>query len=438
MSISEFTAMMQNQAYKNWFKASGKNLAKQMVTELREIEEKSNRNAFHITIDTIKDVIFKLTSREPTENEVHGVLNNLKSVKLGRSGREPVVIEEDNSLFFPGINFDKISSIIKTGFKDIATDKKVSDFFQRGHVYGIPTQVGKRTLENIAVSSIPPEMKEKLLLMLGELIHELERQDEATSNLTQSSSLYASYRKKTTKYLIELQLVKVNQEAGLDVAPITNAIRRYFDPKNYVAIAKNLKTRPQDEFIKHIIESHGSPSYQELLVAAIVDTIQGKKISTKEYVVPKTEILKVTNKFVANKYKKQLKDTKSKLTLLHNKISRLPTTIPAPSNLSSLEALLRSRLALQIKENMGTGSAKNVLNYRTGRFAETATIERATISRAGMVSVFYNYMRNPYGTFSDGGRQQYPKSRDPKLLISKSIREIGSSAAYNRMRAVLV
>jgi hypothetical protein len=87
---------------------------------------------------------------------------------------------------------------------------------------------------------------------------------------------------------------------------------------------------------------------------------------------------------------------------------------------------------------MGTGSAKNVLNYRTGRFAETATIERATISRAGMVSVFYNYMRNPYGTFSDGGRQQYPKSRDPKLLISKSIREIGSSAAYNRMRAVLV
>lgn len=47
-------------------------------------------------------------------------------------------------------------------------------------------------------------------------------------------------------------------------------------------------------------------------------------------------------------------------------------------------------------------------------------------------------MRNPYATFSEGGRQQYPKSRDPKLLISTSIKEIAATKVANRLRAVLV
>ena len=85
---------------------------------------------------------------------------------------------------------------------------------------------------------------------------------------------------------------------------------------------------------------------------------------------------------------------------------------------------------------MGTGYDKKVLNYRSGRLADSASIERVSQSRAGMVSVFYNYMRNPYGTFSTGGAQQDPTSRDPKLLISKSIREIGASIVGNRMRAL--
>jgi hypothetical protein len=59
-------------------------------------------------------------------------------------------------------------------------------------------------------------------------------------------------------------------------------------------------------------------------------------------------------------------------------------------------------------------------------------------SRAGMITAFYSYMKNPYATFSDGGRQQNPKSRDPKLLISKSIREIAAQQVGNRLRAVVV
>jgi len=45
-------------------------------------------------------------------------------------------------------------------------------------------------------------------------------------------------------------------------------------------------------------------------------------------------------------------------------------------------------------------------------------------------------MKNPYATFSQGGQQSRPASRDPKLLISKSIREIVQQQVGNRLRAV--
>jgi hypothetical protein len=85
---------------------------------------------------------------------------------------------------------------------------------------------------------------------------------------------------------------------------------------------------------------------------------------------------------------------------------------------------------------MGDGDSRNVLNYRTGRLAGSAKVEYMSQSRAGMITAFYSYMKNPYATFSDGGRQQNPKSRDPKLLISKSIREIAAQQVGNLLRAV--
>lgn len=107
-------------------------------------------------------------------------------------------------------------------------------------------------------------------------------------------------------------------------------------------------------------------------------------------------------------------------------------------NLTSLQSLLDANLSQIIKQNMGSGNSRNILNLRTGRFAESAKVERLSESRAGMITAFYSYMKNPYATFSDGGQQQYPKSRDPKLLISKSIREIAQQQVANRLRAVAI
>ena len=92
----------------------------------------------------------------------------------------------------------------------------------------------------------------------------------------------------------------------------------------------------------------------------------------------------------------------------------------------------------QIDKNMGDGDRKDILNFRTGRFAASAHVERMSQSREGAITAFYTYMKYPYATFSEGGAQEMPRSRDPKLLISKSIREIAATKVANRMRAVLI
>jgi hypothetical protein len=106
------------------------------------------------------------------------------------------------------------------------------------------------------------------------------------------------------------------------------------------------------------------------------------------------------------------------------------------SNLLSLTNLINGQLQDVISANMGDGSSKNILNYRSGRFASTVKVERLTQSREGMITAFYTYMKNPYSTFSAGGRQANPASRDPKLLIARSIREIVQQTMNNKLRAV--
>lgn len=86
---------------------------------------------------------------------------------------------------------------------------------------------------------------------------------------------------------------------------------------------------------------------------------------------------------------------------------------------------------------MGTGDKSDILNYRTGRFAQSVQVNNVTQGREGMITAYYTYMKYPYATFSQGGRQEFPRSRDPKLLISKSIREILQEQMITRMRAVL-
>jgi hypothetical protein len=144
-----------------------------------------------------------------------------------------------------------------------------------------------------------------------------------------------------------------------------------------------------------------------------------------------------------HKKSKSIRGGKPNIQIQSKNIAIVKEKIKVPDrtvilDLISLQNLLNSLIVEKVKENMGSGNRRDILNLRTGRLAESVKIKRMSQSREGMITAFYSYMRNPYGTFSEGGQQQIPKSRDPKILISKSIREIAQTKIDNRLRAVLV
>lgn len=176
-----------------------------------------------------------------------------------------------------------------------------------------------------------------------------------------------------------------------------------------------------------------SPTITEFIIDSVINTIKGKKTTSIKHSVNST----LDKNLIASNTTISKKSSTNKLKVPNKVKITVKNNLSTPS-MSNLQALIQARLAEQVKRNMGTGYDKKVLNFRSGRLAESARVERISQSRAGMVSAFYSYMRNPYGTFSEGGKQQYPRSRDPKALISKSIREIGATMVGNRMRAVLL
>jgi len=154
----------------------------------------------------------------------------------------------------------------------------------------------------------------------------------------------------------------------------------------------------------------------------------------------KTSLAKHTTK--AGKTPKKLINKPKKIT----GSGKFSTSVKSPQpsgrdvggDLIGLRALLNQLLPGRVAFNMGKGNRKDILNYRTGRFSNSTEVQRLSISREGMITAFYSYMKYPYATFSAGGAQEYPRTRDPKLLISKSIREIAATVVSNRLRAVLV
>jgi len=180
--------------------------------------------------------------------------------------------------------------------------------------------------------------------------------------------------------------------------------------------------------LKNILtEIHFSKSLKEEVKDRIVAVLSGKKATNSfrkvaiQKIVLKPIIVKVTTGV-----------SKIKLPALRNLKTGNFTS------LASLQVLLDSKLQEQIRKNMGNGNRRDILNYRTGRFAASAEVTSLSQSRQGMITAFYNYQKNPYQTFEPGFRQGSPRSRDPKLLIGKSIREIASTLVGNRLRAVLV
>lgn len=459
MGIPDFTKALQDNAYKSWFKSSVKSIFIQTTTELRKTEEATQKTSFLITEKDIADIGAKLAGRAITPQEISTIKNDLiNSVK-----RRKVIVRKDNSLFFPVISFDDgIGNVLKKGFASIPkvqiidkqTNKpreaRVTDFFQRGHVFSIASNVTEQTRRNLQSSNAPDEVKKIFIPILDAIIADLKQQDLASSNIKSLDvDIYAKYSKNPYKYVVEMQPEEVNRASGVASAPVTNALRRYFDPAKWVEINKFFRQRAdKDTFIQKLIQSKGSPSVIELIAKEVAEVIKyGKSVTRKQYSIARTRVSRETIKVDTKQYRtaiaenikkvNKLKASLNKAVELAKKSEKLQARLEEV-NLTSLQNLLNASLVEQVKQNMGRGNRTDILNLRTGRFAESVKVERMSESRQGMITAFYSYMKNPYATFSQGGRQQNPRSRDPKLLIAKSIRELAKEQVANRLRAVVV
>jgi len=181
-----------------------------------------------------------------------------------------------------------------------------------------------------------------------------------------------------------------------------------------------------------LITTPGSDPISKHVEKAVASAIDGKKRTTngvssatakKHIPVAKrkaTPVPKITSPYIAF----GVKSAKKKAVI--------------EKSLYSLHYILNTVLSEYVKNNMGSGDRKDILNLRTGRFAESVEVKKLTQSREGMITAFYTYMKYPYETFSKGWAQQVPRSRDPKLLIAKSIRQVLLENSIDKIRAVLL
>lgn len=93
----------------------------------------------------------------------------------------------------------------------------------------------------------------------------------------------------------------------------------------------------------------------------------------------------------------------------------------------ALIAEINRKLPETVAKNMGSPA----LNFRSGRFAASARVTDVIRTPQGYPSFGYTYQKYPYQTFEPGFAQG-DIDRDPRTLITKSIREIALQFAIGR------
>ena len=211
---------------------------------------------------------------------------------------------------------------------------------------------------------------------------------------------------------------------------------------NYVSViafqigSGNIKDSKQEKAVKSVyrkfiseltpdmLDMKGSPSLKDKTRALVTDKFKGKK---NVKVSAKSVKMSTKTKSKGKGSKTGSKVAISAITLRTRKAKRRATNSAAARPLQMM-MMINKELPKTIKANMQTPA----LNNRTGRFAESVKVVDAVKTRQGFPSFGYTYQKNPYQTFEPGFAQGSPE-RDPRALISRSIREIAVEFAIGRL-----
>jgi hypothetical protein len=179
---------------------------------------------------------------------------------------------------------------------------------------------------------------------------------------------------------------------------------------------KALLKSGKDNFEALILQDSGVlPKIEKMLVDAAITSITKKKLNrnSKGTFISKKDILKGVTKVGSVRSRGLVWKAKGREALAD-----------ITKNLLGIKNILNEFLPAQMEKNMGKGNSKTVLNYRTGRLADSAEVLLVHPIRNNVITARVNYLQNPYRTFAPGGDKSDPPTRNPKRLLDKSIRQI--------------
>lgn len=445
----------------------------------------------------VKQIVANFLNNQNFFYDFVGYIENEKRAKVSEYGVSDIRLENVPQDTLKNYFIDYISTNLKQVPKAVIDN--IRENVQSGHLAGIfflklkvalgvtakvSTDV-EATYRDFTVS-MPGLDDPKALQALDSVLKAVLDADYLTSNLITESQVFIDATKyalgENPRLITELQFTADNKAAGDllqqtgkylnnliqaaskgEMGSTEQAVKKLIQSLQPVVDvilqkAEELKAPLQqqglyDKIVKNanflansLINAPGSVTIKDGIGQSIASIIKNGKavkesktrIKPKAIITKHKEVINISKvakdfKLAVDEIKKSVKKTKISKT-----VPVKTAAVRAASDIVSLQKILDGSLVEQVKRNMGNGNRRDVLNLRTGRFAESVKVERLSESRQGMITAFYSYMKNPYATFSAGGRQELPRSRDPKLLISKSIRELMQQQVANRMRAVLV
>jgi hypothetical protein len=379
------------------------------------------------------------TAAAKAGSELRRVLNSLKIAILEKP--EEVITNVGTRVTFVSYAFTagvgNINKIIQSAVDGVlknyisTTDKfNVGNLVNAGHVglYSDEGLVGINMPSGL-IAGLVSNKFEEIESALGSIPIHIQQGLKLSTNYTAKAGMF-----------LDLQFnFVVSMESGLNsqiLGPLEQAaIKQVVGSITNEALVASIKQQLSETSIIELTDSIGaSPSMQEYIETLISNTIKGKKTPAQAHNVPINLITDVTR----GAFKPRNKTTAKVHASSQQKISAPTKADSVTVNLTNLQSLINRHLQSVIAANMGDGGQSSILNYQTGRFAASAKVERLTQSREGMITAFYSYMKNPYQTFEPGYRQGSPKTRDPKLLIARSIREIAETRVSNKLRAVSI
>lgn len=393
-------------------------------------------NIYDTLIKVIKEACSKKTFTSLEDQAFLPLFNQKRSVG-------PILIDNGkDDIFIVGKNFSAIREFV-TKYISKNPLLKASRFGEKTlfqpivNQKGVPTGDYKRTTKSkVDIGHIPAESNENLTSPL-----EAKIQSVLEYGISTGSARIQSIAKEALTSLYSIQAdISYNFK---NTAP--EAIERAQKVLGTGYLVLTLHTEKKNNQFAVLEKKVYDKLLADIALSLKLDTVRGSNSIRQDIREGLINILSGNDKKLSRHKTQTGKATKNiKSSVTVNTVKpKLPDlrfyrSDKAITNLPSLLSLINANLHDQIKRNMGTGTRNDVLNYKSGRFAKSAKVERLSESREGMITAFYSYMKNPYATFSKGGQQERPTSRDPKLLISKSIREIAQTVVANRMRAVNV